>query len=240
MTVYTAWTGSLADVYSHRYGRIAQDFFRTVVEPSLEALHRQRGEWSMSPDPAAVFGLVDLMELINKTNMAFCLSIQSLWEQQIRSYLKDCVRYLELDVPMGEIEHAKWGDSLNSMFYRIRGIHLPSFDSYATFDLLQLLANACRHGDGNSSRKLWGAHPELWPSKESYSWLHPASASPPLIQHVQISRELLEEFVTAIVWFWDDIRYEYTGSLESNNPHVEADLVRMRAEKAIRVRRTPL
>lgn len=234
------WQGSLADVYSHRYGRVAQDFLRYVVEPSLDALRLQRHELNCIDEPTAVFARLDLMELINKTNMAFCLSIQSLWEQQIRRYLTDCIRHLELEESIEKIEKASWGDDLERLFYRIRGVQLSSFDSYATFNLLQMLANACRHGDGSSARKLWKEHSELWPKQEFYPFIDPTTISPPSIQFVLITHELLTEFVNAIEWFWDDIKYEYNSSISNGNLYIEAGLAEIRITRSQRAKRAPI
>ncbi|WP_447797997.1 hypothetical protein [Pseudomonas moraviensis] len=80
----------MADVYTYRYGPIAKDFLTLVVNPSLDALDAQVKHWQESEDPVSEFIISDLSELILKTRMAFCLSIQSLWEQQIRTYLAGC------------------------------------------------------------------------------------------------------------------------------------------------------
>ncbi len=231
------WQGSVADVYSHKFGSVARDFFLCVVEPSLTALNLKSQQLNISEEPAAIFFRNDNIELTNKTSMAFCLSIQSLWEQQIRRYLTDCVRYLKLDESILEIEKATWGTALDEVFYRIRGIPLLSFDSYATFCLLQMLANACRHGDGRSARNLWKAHPELWPKQEFYPFLE-HTISPPSIQYVQITRELLSEFTDAIFWFWEDIKYEYILTI-NNGYGYECILEEMRTARSKRVKRTP-
>lgn len=80
----------MADVYTYRYGPIAKDFLTLVVSPSLDALDAQAKHWQESEDLVSGFIISDLNELIYKTRMAFCLSIQSLWEQQIRTYLAGC------------------------------------------------------------------------------------------------------------------------------------------------------
>lgn len=226
------------DVYRHV--RIARDFLGLVVNPSLEALHRLRNEWVASPDPASAFGVQESTDLIYKTSMAFCLSIQSLWEQQIRGYLKECVQCKKLNYTIDKIENATWGRNLDDHFFKIRCMQLSSFDSYPSLHLLQLLGNACRHGDGNSARRLWNDYPDLWPSQEFYPFIDPAAPTPPSIQYVHISHSLLTEFVTAIVWFWEDIEYGHGESIAKKHWTLENKLVAIRETKTKRVKRAPI
>ena len=226
------------DVYRHI--QITKDFLALVVDPSLEALHRMRNEWAASPDPSAAFGVLEATDLIYKTNMAFCLSIQSLWEQQIRGYLKECVQGEMLDYPIDKIEAAKWGTQLEGHFFKIQCIQLSSFDSYPSLLLLHLLGNACRHGDGESARRLWIDYPDLWPGQEYYPFIDPAATTPPSIQHVNISHSLLTEFVTAIVWFWDDMEYIHGERIVSKHWTLEKKLAEMREAKTKRLKRAPI
>ena len=57
-----------------------------------------------------------------------------------------------------------WED-LDDFFLELRGIRMSSFEEYRQLDLLHLLANVCRHGDGPSSRRLWHRCPEFWPDR---------------------------------------------------------------------------
>jgi hypothetical protein len=42
---------------------------------------------------------------------------------------------------------------------------LSAFYSFSDMKRLELLANACRHGDGESATQLFKRHPELWPDR---------------------------------------------------------------------------
>ncbi|MNP53089.1 hypothetical protein D3C76_1475290 [compost metagenome] len=118
-----------------------------------------------------------------------------------------------------ELEHSPWGERTNKLFQYIRGTDLTAFDSYVTLNKLQLLGNACRHGDGNSSRKLFKLHPELCP--EQY----------PSVHSVQWRVELLAEFVDAIVLFWIDMDIMGLESLVNKQPTVPAEIVRLQARR---------
>lgn len=240
------WTNCLADVYTYRYGPIAKDFLTLVVNPSLDALDAQVKHWEESDDAVSHFMLSDLSELIYKTRMAFCLSIQSLWEQQIRTYLTGCQQQLSINpFPASNrrgahsVQTVFWGDELNTVFERLRGITLPSFASYESLDLLMLVGNVCRHGDGPSCRRLWNEHPELWPEYRLDERFDNPSLTlhPPLADTMRISRELLTSFVEAIDLFWDDIEYIYNESIQRKAPSLEAKLVVEREKRAIRFSR---
>ncbi|QDV97109.1 hypothetical protein FFH90_023535 [Pseudomonas sp. ATCC 43928] len=236
----------MADVYNYRCGAIARDFLTLVVNPSLDALDAQVKHWRESDDPVAGFIISDLSELIFKTRMAFCLSIQSLWEQQIRTYLAGCQQELGINpFPVSNrrgansVQTVYWGDELNTVFERLRDIALPSFTSFDSLDLLMLVGNVCRHGDGNSSVRLWRLRPDLWPdyhNPENKFLLSALTEPAPPVQSMQIPREMLEDFVDKICLFWEDTNYIYEESIERKHPSLEARLVIRRAERAKGIR----
>ncbi|MDR9864640.1 hypothetical protein [Pseudomonas baetica] len=240
------WKNCMADVYSFRYGAIAKEFLTLVVNPSLDALDAQVKHWEESDDPVSDFIISDLSELIFKTRMAFCLSIQSLWEQQIRTYLAGCQQQLDIDpFPVSNRRGANsvrtvyWGDELNTVFERLRDITLPSFVSFESLDLLMLVGNVCRHGDGNSSVRLWGVRPDLWPMYHDpvNTFLQSTLADQaPSVQSMQIPREILEDFVDKICLFWEDTNYIYEERIEPKHPSLEARLVVRRVERLKGVR----
>jgi hypothetical protein len=225
MTTPHAWKHGWADAYAHRNGDIAEEFLDLVVKPSMVALEKKHLELASSDDIViAGFAANDHRDLINKTNMAFCLSIQSLWEQQLRRYLGDCVSSLGIEgVTTDELEHVSWGERINKLFQYVRGIDLTVFDSYVTLNKLQLLGNACRHGDGKSSRKLFKLHPELCP--EQY----------PSVQSVRWSVDLLAEFVDAIILFWMDMEILGLESFANDDARVVARIVQLRNNRESRI-----
>lgn len=224
------WQNYWADIHTYRYAPIAQEFLTHVVNPSLDALDAQMAVHQESDDPVSEFYISDLAELINKTRMAFCLSIQSLWEQQIRTYLHGCQKQSGLNpFPVStrrnatSVHSAFWGDELNAVFFKLRGIPLNLFASYEQLDLLQRVGNVCRHGDGDSSNRLWRDHPEFWPIFQNDQKAL-AKRNAPSVQMMVIPRRLLEEFVNAICLFWDDMEYIYIESISEKHHTVEAKL----------------
>ena len=225
MTTPHAWKHGWADAYASRNGDIAEEFLDLVVKPSLSALGQKQLELASSDDLViAGFAASDHRDLINKTNMAFCLSIQSLWEQQLRRYLGNCVGCLGIEgVTAEELEHMTWGERANKLFQYIRGTDLTAFDSYATLNKLQLLGNACRHGEGKSSRKLFKLHPELCPDQY------------PSVQFVRWSVELLASFVSAIVLFWMDMEILGLESFANEDARVLARIAHLRNSRESRL-----
>lgn len=238
MTEPFRWKNCYADVGSSRHGQIARAFLNEVVEPSLDTLDAQIEKWSKSDDPAALFYRSDTEDLSNATMMAFCLAIQSMWERQLRGYLAGCARELRPDGGLAKkAMNARWGD-IDALFLELRGISLGQFDAYADLDLLQLLGNACRHGDGASARALWERRPDLWPHR--YEFPFPLESVTPLIQEprsiddIAIPRSLVRHFVDAIASFWDEAEYIYNESIEPKHEYLEKELVEQRRRRAAR------
>lgn len=224
------WKNCWADIHTYRYGAIAQEFLAHVVNPSLDALDAQIAEHRKSDDPVSEFYISDLTELINKTRMAFCLSIQSLWEQQIRAYLHGCQKQLGINpFPISPwkknetIHSATWGRELDTVFLKLRGIPLTIFASYKKLDLLQTVGNVCRHGDGDSSARLWQISPEFWPLHSSDAEFK-QNGNVPSVQMMVLPRRLLAEFVDAICLFWDDMEYIYNESISPKHHTLEEKL----------------
>jgi hypothetical protein len=169
--------------------------------------------------------------------MAFCLSIQSMWEQQLRACLKRCAQELTTDSSqIARVLTARWED-LDGIFKSLRGIGLRDFLKYAELDLLHLVGNVCRHGDGASLEKLSKSHPELWPPPVSPPVIIDDShfpPAPPSVDTLNIPRALLSRFVGAIVSFWEETEYIYNENIERKHPSLEKTLVRQRLERAKR------
>lgn len=201
------WKHGWADAYAARNDLVAKDFLAMVVRPALTALNQKHQEYATSDDPVLYgFAAMDQIDLINKTASAFCLSIQAMWERQLRAYLANCVGSVPIDnIDPNRLEHAQWGERMDALFYDVRGIHLQSFDSYEMLTVLHLLANVCRHGGGRSSRELL----EKWPQ------LHTEGAG---TTGLEVSEELLAAFVDAIVLFWMDMERFGLESYKGEKP----------------------
>lgn len=237
MTDPHTWKHGWADAYAHRNSEIAAGFLSTVVSPSLIALERMKEEFGEWDDKVAgAFAAADHSLLMRSTVMAFCLSIQSLWEQQIRRYLITCVSSLKMtDVLTADLESKSWGPKFDALFFRVRGRPLPDFDSYPRLTLLHMLGNACRHGDGNSSRALYAANPELWPPQHpSLPWTLPEGTKPSF-SSIVIPVSLLSSFVDAIVLFWMDMERYGLESFWDGDRHVGERIESLRIARTSRL-----
>ncbi|MGJ7513648.1 hypothetical protein ACSFE6_04840 [Pseudomonas baetica] len=226
------WKHSVIDVYANNNGNVVQDFLSLVVEPSFQALERKREELTLHPDPCVVaFAMMDHLGLEQKTAMAFCLGIQSLWEQQIRSYMVGCMReFFKPHMPEDQVaekielaERVPWGSRFSALFLEARGLELKSFPSYTQLELLMTLGNVCRHGEGDAARKLRKSHPELWPT--SLPLLEEHFGNRP-VSDLRLSFELLRSLVHAVVLFWRELERHGLKSFmhDQSDDEIEARL----------------
>lgn len=234
------WSNLQSDVFQYRHANAMLLYLKKVVNPALDAVDAEHEKMSRSDEPAAVFQVNDMAVLRESTTQAFTLSVQSLWERQLREYLKECARELKYDASfVGKLEMAKWADLLK-YFQKLRGVPLQDFDSYPYLDLLQMIGNACRHGDGVSARKLYERRSDLWPNwppRILPDWLgaslHNVNTVP-LFSQIRLPRSLLEQLTQAVIWFWEDHRYIYTNSIACKHPSIVGALAKMREERARR------
>lgn len=218
-----------------------------VITPSLSALGSRINELGVSIAPGHEFAKNDMVVVLSEAKMAFALSVQSIWERQLRCYLRGCARELHLeDAVDASVEKADW-EKLCKLFHKLRGIKLQDFPSYETLDTLQQLGNACRHGDGRSASVLWRRCPDLWPPVSpplplEFEPLPPAlpSLAPPPVSAMDISIEYLRGFVHAIAVFWRDTEYIYNESIVFKHPSLEARLVKERAQRQWRPQATAI
>ncbi|HET6525179.1 MAG TPA: hypothetical protein VFG17_11765 [Sphingopyxis sp.] len=79
-------------------------------------------------------------------------------------------------------------------------------------NILHLIGNICRHGNGNSVSILHGLRPDLWRTTD----YHPVDLKPyphvPTADSLRIDPELLDEFATAIKQFWFDLETKLSNS----------------------------
>ena len=115
-----------------------------------------------SSEPIDAFRLSDTQDLIAETLKAFCLSLNSIWERQLRNLMTGVARELYDDPGLiKKCQMDPW-HKLAGLFEELRGFKLSAFKAYDDLDTLQLLANVCRHGEGASLQRLSTKCPELW------------------------------------------------------------------------------
>jgi hypothetical protein len=209
-----------------------------VINPALDAIENQISGLRIDEEPALAFLEADLRSLQAETIKAFVLSIQSIWERQLRCFLIQCANDLKQAETGRSIEKESWA-KLPDRLLNLRGISLRAFDSFNDLDLLHLLGSACRHGDGGSARDLYEREPGLWPHwpiQLPSEWVAPPSLSHPPFAMIEIPRELLARFTNAIVWFWEDLTYIYENSIQKKDPSVHKSLAEMRQARMARHR----
>lgn len=139
-----------------------QDFLDHVVHPSITTITRKIDELSTSENDIAVFQISDFKELKNSTIQGYIIAVQSMWERGVRSMLSACEMKMFNGDSLDAIKKAKWSNDnggLQKHFQRLIGISMHSFSSYAVLEFLVILANGIRHGDGPSSKRLYGNPP---------------------------------------------------------------------------------
>jgi hypothetical protein len=236
------WDNLQADIYLGLHANAMRLFLENVVNPALDSIDARHNELSRSDEPSTVFELADVEALRGSTIEALALSIQSQWERQLREFLKDCARELKRsDAYVASLATDHWV-TLLERFQDLRGLPLQAFDSFSDLDLLQLLGNACRHGDGKSARMLYERRPEFWshrPPVFPVSWSETALANRPnhpSFSEVSLPRSLLVQLAYAVIWFWEDHNYIYTNSIKCKHYSIDGTLAKMRDERTRRPR----
>lgn len=225
---YPTWTNTHADVATYAHGRTVRSFITDIVRPSVMKLENKANGYRESEESIDAFNLSDTEDLISETLKAFCLSLNSIWERQLRAHMSGVAREL-YDEPklIKSCQGLPW-NKLNSLYHKLRGYKLDYFRAYDQLDTLQLLANVCRHGEGMSLDRLSQKRPELWPHETT-----PMPGTTPLprfrADNLNITVELLEEMGSAIEAFWEQSGYIYLESLNRKHDSVAKKLVSLRS-----------
>jgi hypothetical protein len=232
------WANCFADVETCKHDLTIQSYLNDVIAPALATLERKIAELAASEWPGAVFAHADMQVMLRESKIAFGLSIQSIWERQLRTYLRGCIRDLRPGEALdGKVEKANWKD-LQKWFRELRGICLDAFPSFEMLDTLQHLGNACRHGDGDSAAELARRCPNLWPvmlAVPPMPHLPPDTPVPAValrVSSMDIPVKRLSDFVAAISSFWRDHEYIYNESIERKDAGLERRLAKERAERS--------
>ena len=234
------WKNCYADVTAWRHGITVRSFFDDVIASAIHAVEEKIAALGRSDNPGDAFAQADMKDVLRETKMAFSLSIQSIWERQLRSYLRSCAEELRPGTDLAaQTVNGDW-EKLCSLFLELRGIPLKAFPSFAELEALHLLGNTCRHGDGRSAAKLAKRCPELWRVHPPGPFEDQALQSePPPVALMDPPIDRLRAFVVAIAAFWDDAEYIYNESIEQKHPSLEAKLARERVERSWRPEAAP-
>lgn len=208
--------------------------------PALAAIDRDIERWGKTREGGAPFAQADAQGLLQASIQAFCLAVQSIWERQLRVWVSDCAHTCGGDAQQVKLAQHAPLEQVSRLLHDLRGGTFAVFPSYPDLEYLQLVGNACRHGDGRSSDALFRAHPEPWPTWTSapYPWPtdHPPMGPPavPSFGQAVLPRELLTRFVNAIAWFWEDVSYVCMNNFAEKDDGIERQLAVMRAARAAR------
>ncbi|MCP9630287.1 hypothetical protein NML43_24610 [Rhodopseudomonas palustris] len=232
------WKNCYADILTYKHGMTIESYFNDVIIPALATLDEKIGTLENIDEPGAVFAHHDMKDILRESKLAFCLAIHSIWERQLRAYLRGCANELHLGDTIGaKIDKAVWKE-LCKYFRELRNIDLKAFPSFDSLDVLQHLGNACRHGDGNSATELARRCPDLWPDIPR---LAPMQQMPPGSPWIELPRTVdrmdipvvrLRSLVLAIAQFWRDVEYIYNESIEQKDTHLEARLATERVSRS--------
>lgn len=189
-------------------------FRDSVVRPSLNALDFEIERLQGSANPAANSFADDYAEIFQTTVEGYLITVQSMWERSLRSMLILRGKELGQDANLKKIERATW-EILQDHFQRLMGVSLQEFRSYLDLDFLQTLANAIRHGDGPSARKLHQLRPDLW-----FNWIASSQKieagsfqiiasldgpEAPSFNSITLSESMLEQIIESVICFWADV-----------------------------------
>lgn len=239
------WASNFADVLTGYHPLRTRAFLKDVVRPSLAALDADIERWATTREGAWMFAKAESEALLRATIQAFCLSIQSLWERQLRNWLSECVGTGPSSGQQRRTAQHGPMDKLSNLLVEMRGIPLTVFSTWDDLRLLHLVGNACRHGDGKSANDLFRANPELWPNWSSAPLTVPAGDPPmgppstPSFEQAVLPRELLDRFAEAIVGFWEDVAYIRLNSIEPSkqDDQLWAEMNRLRGRRQARTSR---
>lgn len=205
------WKPNRGHVDGSRYAFDIRSYHESVIEPAMASLHRLLDESRAmdAEDDYGALGFVisDQEDLLKSTTEAFCLALQSHFERRLRTYLEGQLPSVHSG---GSLANQNW-EGLQKAFKQHRGVALSEFNSFAWLELLNIVGNVCRHGDGNASAKLHAQHPLLWPTYPDlpslFDDMEPGPEGPPEFAIATIPEPWLRRFTDAIAAFWEDVEY---------------------------------
>lgn len=194
-----------------------------VVRPALATLDGKHAEARASDEPAKAFWESMLEDAHALSVEGFLLTVQSLFERGLRRMMAAAAHQRGQDV--GATRKAVWDaerkDGVHQLFEVLFDAPLSLFGPPEDLELLQVLGNALRHGDGASAERLHKLVPSLW-----HHWLPPGTVIPglgfqvpetaprhPSFDNITLPVALLEQMIQSVLWFWEDVEFVRCNSL---------------------------
>lgn len=225
------WRNCRADIGTYAHERSVQMFLDDVAVPSIRRVDERIAESKRSEEAFALFEASDLRDLRTETLKAFCLSLQSMFETQIRGYLCGCAEELEAHQPnlIRKLQRDPWGD-VKDHFLRLRKVPFSHFSAHRDLDLLHELGSYCRHGEGTASQKIRTDFVDFCVHVPAAPPLFPDSTGEPERYDIAIDTQDLERFTTAIVSFWSEAEWIYNNSISRKGESLVRELKKREEE----------
>lgn len=221
-----------------------------VVAPSLDALERRIEEMEKSDNiEDCDFGVDAYAELHNSSMEGFMLTTQSMHERSLRGLMIAMAKSKKWTTDdQRKIQVADWSKGskgVPALFQRLFDSPIQAFGDQADLNILRVFGNVLRHGDGPSAEELHNLCPSLWSH-----WLPPGTVldiagfqlrvppndpSHPPLKNMTLPRSLLEQMISAVEGFWEDVEFVRCSSFSNKNTGIQrhlADLTRKRESRS--------
>ncbi|WP_155616903.1 hypothetical protein [Xanthomonas translucens] len=221
-----------------------------VVAPSINALESRIEEMGRSDDIAdRDFGADAYAELHHSTIEGFLLTTQSMHERSLRGLMIAMAQRKKWTTnEQRKIKVADWSNGnkgVPALFQRLFDSPIQAFGDQADLNILRVFGNVLRHGDGPSAEELHNLCPSLWSQ-----WLPPGTVLDiagfqlqfppdgpphPRFENITLPRSLLEQMISAVVGFWEDVEFVRCNSFSNTNTGIQrhlADLTRKRESRS--------
>lgn len=208
------WRAILHDGSSQALANHAREFFDIAIDPSCASIAVKLAEISSGPDDALAAVRDKLRDTQLELHRSFALALGGLWERHFRRHLASSLSILGPIDRTVRVEKAPWSE-LCELFETCRGFPLSEFSSFENLRLLYLVTNAVRHGNGLSTRVLYGSHPHLFSHEHIRNWwsyLALGGEPEDSIYRLEITLVQLRAFTEAIVDFWETIAALHASS----------------------------
>lgn len=226
------WKSFWADIHALSYNRTFHYYLTEVIEPAINVLDQKIDDFRHMGGPYEAFAAPDIQSVHRETMVAFCLTVQSMWERQLRAHLFQCASEAEVsDDERSELktlaQHNRW-EQIEKLFLRLRDKQLSEFLAYDELQKLHLVGNVARHGKGKSFDILKKDHSEFWPDEK-------ALPDQPLIHLEQftVKPHQLRRFVAAICCFWDEIELQRLGCIKCHDSNVTNQINELRERQRV-------
>jgi hypothetical protein len=235
------WAGVNVALSATNHISTIQMYRDEMVRPSLRALDQKIEAMSNSDEPSDIFGREDFTELRQSTIEGYLLTTQSMWERGLRELMVGAAsQKRETPKNIDAIKSARWSvkDGIQAHFRALFNTSMDLFGCPGDLQVLQVMGNALRHGNGRSAELLHELCPSLWTH-----WLPPGTVimagscdfrvfidAPrhPSFDDIKLPTCVLEQMMLTVLWFWEDVEFVRCNSFARKASSVVMKLEEMR------------